>query len=58
MIVHRMFRDLDDSAPMSADQLKRFIAHMDTAAADLASHQAWRGRAGVARRADQGRAKR
>ena len=23
------FRDLDDSAPMSADQLKKFIAHMD-----------------------------
>src|SRR5262249_1640184 len=23
------FRDLDDSAPMSADQLKRFIAHLD-----------------------------
>ena len=26
-----MFRDLDDSAPMSADQLKKFIAHMDNA---------------------------
>ena len=24
-----VFRDLDDSAPMSADQLKKFIAHMD-----------------------------
>ena len=24
-----MFRDLDDSAPMSEDQLKKFIAHMD-----------------------------
>jgi hypothetical protein len=28
-IIQWMFRDLDDSAPMSADRLNRFIAHMD-----------------------------
>src|SRR5262249_51304832 len=28
------FRDLDDSAPMGTDQLKRFIAHMDALLAE------------------------
>ena len=47
------FRDLDDSAPMSADQIKRFIAHMDKLISGQPDQA--QGAAGVAGRADQGR---
>ena len=48
-----IFRDLNDSAPMSADQLQRFHRVHGQAARGRAAHQARR--AGVAGRADQGR---
>ena len=40
-------------APMSADQIKKFIANKDAARSEMRNHQAGR-RAGVAGRADQG----
>ena len=53
-IVQWMFRDLDDSAPMSADQLKRFIAHHGQVARDGKPARP-EGRCGLAGCADQGR---
>ena len=47
-----VFRDLDDSAPMSADQLKKFIEPMDKLLDNDRRQEARR--AGVAGRADQG----
>ena len=54
VVVLAEFRDLDDSAPMSADQLKKFIAHMDEIARMEAGQTQREPRASVGC-ADQGR---